>query len=398
MVIGLNNFPDFRPYSNTQPFTIRDGATYLLQLEALKDWLRDYVIPHINTEVSGLTETWEAQTLALIENWERLSTELVAQVSGIADGAATDAATAEAARIAAEAARDLAEQFASDAEAVQDSAITGIFNNAASAMRLAMDAAYATKAEFTAVKDTVETGRLSATTIDTRFGDKADKDDFDTVAETVNNGRLSPTSIDARFDAVIDDVTPGTDSTFSSVRLLELVGERIIWGNFDELPAPLSVEPGTQFACLDVPELYLNTGSDWIVIGAGGNEIGYAEQIPLTSNASTTPANVAGYSSSFIVGKRPILIQVTAKLAMSVATSVGMLRFLLDGSQIGQLAFVAGYSDVWETHTWSRVIHGLPEGSEHTVQVQLARDPAGTGLARVGGDSNNPNSLKVSTV
>lgn len=213
MPITLNNFPEFRPYSNVQPFTVRDGATFLLQLEALKDWIRDYVVPQINSEIGGLTENWEAQTLALIENFERVTLEYIQQVQELADGVSEDKDAAEQARLAAEAARDLAEQFASDAEEIQDSAIATIFNNSASAFRLAADAVYAdastvdgiagelatvvsalsglaSKASVMAVEDRVET---LETYTPLALAGKADK----SVQTTVETGRLSEESIEA---------------------------------------------------------------------------------------------------------------------------------------------------------------------------------------------------------
>lgn len=181
IVTGL---PSYRPYTNITPFTIRDGATYLLQLEALKDWWRDVVVPHIDTEINGLTSDWKELTEKLQADWETKMGELILLVDDAVAGIDNKVELAEAAKVAAEAARDLAEQYASQAEEVQDTAITGIMNDTDSNTRQFLDGRYAT---FTSVEgalssivaldgrvDTIETeleGRLSEDTLTTFVND-----------------------------------------------------------------------------------------------------------------------------------------------------------------------------------------------------------------------------------
>lgn len=140
MTIPLDGYPSYRPYSNITPFTFRDGATYLLQLEALKDWIRDSLVPLLDAEVGGLTDDWKALTTQLLDDFtsktealQQLVTDSVTDMSGQVD-------LAQAAQAAAESARDLAAVYASTIETVQDSAITNIFNDFNSTFRQTFNA------------------------------------------------------------------------------------------------------------------------------------------------------------------------------------------------------------------------------------------------------------------
>jgi hypothetical protein len=67
----LNLFPvAYRPYSNITPFTYRDGLTYLEVLEALRCYIRDVLVPHVDTEISELTSSWQENLDSLEANWE----------------------------------------------------------------------------------------------------------------------------------------------------------------------------------------------------------------------------------------------------------------------------------------------------------------------------------------
>lgn len=66
MSIPIIGYPVFRPYENITPFTYRDGMTYLESLEALRTWIRDTLVPYLNTELEGVTEDFQAQVTALI--------------------------------------------------------------------------------------------------------------------------------------------------------------------------------------------------------------------------------------------------------------------------------------------------------------------------------------------
>lgn len=139
MPIPLINYPSFRPYTNIQPFTVRDGATYLLQIETLLAWVRNDLVPHIDKEIKELTENWGETAAELISVWEQMSEALIQRVEEAELALGTAVADANAAKDAAEAARDIAEMFASQVETIQDQAITTIFNDENSLFRIAFE-------------------------------------------------------------------------------------------------------------------------------------------------------------------------------------------------------------------------------------------------------------------
>ena len=138
MGIDLSTLPGYRPYTNIQPFTVRDGATYLLVLEGLREWLRDTLVPHVDKEISELVSSWQGNTAELTATFQALASNMLAQVNAAVEGVNEDAQAAIAAQLAAEAARDLAEQYSGNAVEFQDAAMTTIFNNAASLFRTAI--------------------------------------------------------------------------------------------------------------------------------------------------------------------------------------------------------------------------------------------------------------------
>lgn len=169
MVIDLNSMPSYRPYTNVQPFTIRDGATYLLQLEALKDWLRDYVIPAINTEISELVESWEELTTKLMEDWETKMGELIALVNAAVASIEGKVEDAQEAAAAAQAAAELAEMWASQVQAIQDVAVSTLINDEDSLTRAALDSLIGGSVEIQEILNTINNGRLSEDALNAAF-------------------------------------------------------------------------------------------------------------------------------------------------------------------------------------------------------------------------------------
>ena len=162
MAIPTLNYPDFRPYTNIQPFTVRDGATYLLILEGLKDWIRDTLVPHIDSEIAKLVESWDSNTQEVIDAMNALSVALIQRVEQAEASIGTAVSEANAAKIAAEAARDLAEIYASQAQEIQDVAVSSIFNDAESALRTATDSVYASIATVDGVITDVAAAQTAA--------------------------------------------------------------------------------------------------------------------------------------------------------------------------------------------------------------------------------------------
>lgn len=227
-IVPVNPLPtDNRLYTNITPFTVRDNATYIIILEAMRQYINDKLVPFINEnikdledhwteEVAKLIASWEEYTNELIQNWNQLSADLIAQVNEIAEGLGNAVAEAQAAKDAAEAARDLAEQFAGNVQAFQDSAVALLIEGDTTETRAALDAAYTSAAQGATMADllvthTDEIAQLVAnkadkaevqTAIDTLNAAMLTKADISTQ-ETVEAGRLSPEAMEAEFRQVL---------------------------------------------------------------------------------------------------------------------------------------------------------------------------------------------------
>jgi hypothetical protein len=186
------------PISNVQPFTYRDGQTYLEILEGMRVWMNVTLLPAIQSMVSDLGAEWA-------DEYNQLVT-LVNTTSGTINDLVTQAQAAEAGAVTAQ---GLAEAAAAQAGQQQDTSITALFNNLTSAFRMATDLAYASKATQT----TVESGRLSPTSMllkaDKSYVDAADTANTNattgvsgrvTTLETLTTtGRLAQTQLDLRY-------------------------------------------------------------------------------------------------------------------------------------------------------------------------------------------------------
>lgn len=155
--IPVIGYPDFTPYTQITPFTVRDGATYLLTLEALKDWIRDVLVPQIDAQIAGLGDAWSADITDIVNQTNQTVTDLTnavnTAIAGITDqveqaDAARDAA--QAAQTASESARDEAANYASTVVAYQDANVEGFVNDAGSATGGALRSIFATIATLNA--------------------------------------------------------------------------------------------------------------------------------------------------------------------------------------------------------------------------------------------------------
>lgn len=163
------NYPNFRPYTNIQPFTVRDGATYLLVLEGLKDWIRDALVPHLNEEMLELVNSWEATVTELVDGINSLSVELNGQVQQqLADQVSQF--------------NDIVNQIINSSIELQDAVLQTIFNDPESEYRQLLDTLYAGKG----IEDDIS--NLEQSVLDT-------EEAVDTIGQTLETGRLSPSEL-----------------------------------------------------------------------------------------------------------------------------------------------------------------------------------------------------------
>lgn len=196
------------PYiGNITPFTYRDGASYLDILADIEKYINSDIVEFVNANTTEIGALW-VQNVAALTNAVNLALGSIG----------TEVDDAQAAATAAETAAALAQTYAGQSASLSDGAMAAVFNNVATAFRIALNAAYASKATET----TVTSGRLSAATLDGRFADKADtatitgsltamSESIAAIAATaaakasgatqttVETGRLSEVALDARF-------------------------------------------------------------------------------------------------------------------------------------------------------------------------------------------------------
>lgn len=171
--LGVGTIP------NVVPFTMRENFAQMGLVEGMRHWIVTDLIPFVNGNIDKLSTEWVAQVNSLIDQFETITTGLVSDVNEAVEEIGTSVTDAQVAQAAAEAARDLAEQFASQAQEVQDASVTVILNDEDSQLRSALQGLFAPLAGYTTLYDTVTSGRLSGATLDTRFDGKADKTSVD---------------------------------------------------------------------------------------------------------------------------------------------------------------------------------------------------------------------------
>ena len=173
--------------------------------------------------------------------------------------------------------------------------------------------------------------------------------------------------------------------------------KRTKWGTFAARPAANTMPAGGLYFCTDTPDVFLSNGSAWSAYGSSGQMLAYAESVPMVSNDSVTPGLVNGFQVTFVAGSRPVEVVLNARVTCSAAGSGGVIVVSLPTVEIGRLDYFPVTSDTWETHQWSRVLSTLTAGTSYTINIKIARTGA-SGFARIGGDTNNPNSLLVRAV
>lgn len=134
--------PDYywRPTSSVQPFTYKDGMSYLQILERLRGYITKTLVPWLENEISQFEGDVETSIAAL-----------TAYVNSAV------------------------ESIINDSIQVQDPVVATLVNNAASATRVALDAIYASDADISTINNSINevngilNGRLSTISLEGQF-------------------------------------------------------------------------------------------------------------------------------------------------------------------------------------------------------------------------------------
>lgn len=127
--VNLGDYPAPRAYSQIQPFTQSDGATYLETLENLRYWILTYLIPHVDTEIAALAVSW-LQDIAAVQT--NVAGQLTAQNAALDTRLATAQANFDSA----------VQQVITAQIVITDPIFKGIIANAASQTRVLLNSLY----------------------------------------------------------------------------------------------------------------------------------------------------------------------------------------------------------------------------------------------------------------
>jgi hypothetical protein len=166
-------------------------------------------------------------------------------------------------------------------------------------------------------------------------------------------------------------------------------------GLYSARPAATSMPSGSTYYATDVYETYRTNGTAWTVIGNGGQELGYAQSTTVFTITGTTPTDVTGLTTTFLVGERPIEIRFDGDMTNGTANAITVGYLVLDGVVKARPNMPAHAVDNWHTISRRVRVTGLTPGTSHTAKFQLA---CVSGTGKVQGDSTNPMSISVVTL
>lgn len=368
-MINLINLPSFRTVTNIQSFVYRDSLTLIGKVEYINSRLEG-MVQELNTELTEQSDATNVVISTLIEEVNAAISELSGSTEGIADVLAA----VEAIKLLVDAA---ASQAATNATAAATSAA-----NAATAGANAGTIAGTSAGNTAGTAAGTTAGTSAGTTAGTAAANAAL-----TAQKNVNNGI-------AGLDASARVLQAQLPMHLTTAAIADKITAASLFGTYAARPAANTVPAGTIYYATNVPESYRSNGTAWSVINSGGNEIGAAVITAAVTTVATSRADVAGLTSTFIVGERPIKIEFTGLLNNNTASAVTVVYILLDDVVVTQLSMSPATvnKDITLTHSFRKA--GLVPGTSHVAKIQMAVS-AGTGNM---GSAFTPSMLSVNTL
>jgi len=323
---------------NIVPFTMRENFSQMGLVEGMRHWINYDLIPFINANVDKLSATWVEQANALIDAFEVITTGLVAEVNGAVAQIGDRVEQAEAAKVAAEAARDLAAQYASQAEEIQDVAVAGITGDDTSATRSVLDGLYASAAAFDIIEGIID-GRLSEASMTANFAAK-------TTQETVETGRLSAVNVKGAIDTsratVIDSDYESLDLAYQATPVGGVLEVRTAHVRAASLNIDKSIElrfnggritmtnKDTNAITVTVADVTITAPN---LVGAGGNIVGTGSGIRTTNahRLTLTDINISQFSYCGIDIRNSDDIRIRRGFVKNIAYGAVMLASVRKG-------------------------------------------------------------------
>lgn len=146
-------------------------------------------------------------------------------------------------------------------------------------------------------------------------------------------------------------------------------------GTLAARPAASTVPVGTLYAATDTLEVYRSTSTSWLYIAGSGNFLAEAIITGDVSPGGSGRRDVAGLSTTFVAGTRPVLLGFELDAKTNAGGSAVVCYLVVDGVTVntGGLAFPTANSPF--NLCKSRRMTFTP-GTTHTVKVQV--DGGGT--------------------
>jgi hypothetical protein len=149
-------------------------------------------------------------------------------------------------------------------------------------------------------------------------------------------------------------------------------------GAYASRPAATSVAAGAVYYATDIPEQYRSDGAVWTPVGAGGNELGYAQITASQSTASTTGVDVSGLSVTCTVGERPVKVIFDGVLRNTTVGVYARAQILVDGTIVATAGGPTAIASEYRAGHREVRVSGLTPGSSHTFKIQILAPTGGT--------------------
>lgn len=384
-VLGGSPFP-YLPYSNITPFIVRDGSTYLSVLEELRSYIRDTLVPEVDKNIGDLSGDYADKAAALISAVNQALSAQATQVEGYLSDQDDD--VAEQVRLLTEYVNGEVSKIINATISVSDTTITAVFDNLSSVFRSRLTGMFAPKANptFTGTVTGVTKSHVGLANVDNTT------DLLKPVSTATGTAIGTASTADRTRSNHTGTQAASTISDFGSAASAAVS----ISGTFANRPAATAVPSGTLYYPTNVPEQYRSNGTNWITIGSGGNELGYAERLATFTTTTLWPAlaDVTGLSVTITAGDRPYYVEAGGSgIGASVVGSRAIFG-IAEGSTI--LTYVNHLQGVNGAVVPNGVAHkriSATPGSVHTYKVVAAVTSASTMTAE--GSTPQPMWLRV---
>lgn len=397
----------FNPVSNITPFTVRDGATYLIILTALRRYVEGTLVDFINENFTELGAGFETEVNQLITT---INNAMEAQAQAVNDDLADQSAANAAALLEQSAANQEAidaltlyvnEQVAliiNSAVEVTEDIVVDLINDIASEVRVTLDGTYAAKS----IETIVTSGRLTEAALDAEYittnaqveafvtGAGVTKTALDAayittnaqVAAIISAVGASKTALDAAYittNAQVAAFVTGAGATKTA--LDTAYNPHNLRGTYAARPAATAVPVGSIYYATNVPEMYYSDGATWSVVGSGGNELASASVLGTQTTTSTSAVDIPGVTCTFVVGERPIIVRFNGSVNNGTLGAVTVIYIVINGVTVTQGAYTP-YAAAKDIHLEIDARKsGLTPGNTYTAKAQFA---VGSGTANVG--------------